>query len=91
MTAAATSIQVRNDQFVGQPIDTIAAPSASTGLRGALTAFIDTVLDNLAAIVTGPDEAIATQSRSSAPSRAAIVGNPDPRITRSLRTPAHHD
>lgn len=76
-TASATAIVAREDQ-----------PAAS--IRGSLTAFIDTVLDSLASIVAGPDDVVVVGTPSSAPSRAAVAGHPDPRITRSLGFPPHH-
>lgn len=75
-TASATAIVAREDR-----------PTAS--VRQSLIAFIDTVLDSLASIVAGADDGEASVT-SAAPSRAAIAGNPDPRITRLLNFPTHH-
>ena len=90
MTANATTIQGLQHGRDGQPIDAVATPSHPAGALGtSLSGFVDTALARLVAMVAGPEEDPLAKPAAS-PSRAAIAGNPDPRITRSLHVPAHH-
>lgn len=80
MTAAATTTQ---------NVDVVAAPVRAPSVRSAIRRFLAAAGDALSAVI--PEAPTASRRQAPSPiARAAIVGDPDPRITRLLTFPQQH-